>query len=260
MNRKTREIITALTFLTPNLLGFLCFTLFPVIFSFIIAFCHWNVLNGLNDLWFAGFSNLLWVLGDPEFWYYAFNTLFLMLGLPLSMAASLFLAILLNRRFRGIAVFRMVYFLPSICAGVAIFLLWKWIFNPDIGLFNSIIRNLGSVLGQTWDGPLWLASTTWAKPALIIMGLWMSMGGYNMVLYLAALQSIPPELYEAADIDGAGSWRKFWHITWPLISPTTFFILIMGIIAGLQGGFEQAYEGFEGVCGGQEKDSGFLSG
>jgi multiple sugar transport system permease protein len=124
---------------------------------------------------------------------------------------------------------------------VAVAILWLWIFNPEYGMLNNIIYWGGKLLGFNLQGPLWLNSPGWAKPALMLMNFWIAIGGMNMILYLAALQGIPRDLYEAADIDGANGWQKFWAITWPQISPTTFFIFIMSIITGFQGGFMQAY-------------------
>ena len=124
---------------------------------------------------------------------------------------------------------------PQIVSGVAIFFLWKWMYNPDFGLINAVLRQVG--LG----GPNWLTSPHWAKPALMLMGSWMAVGGTSMVLYLAALQGVSLELYEAADIDGANAWQKFRAVTWPSVMPVTFFIFTMGIIAGLQAGFDAAF-------------------
>lgn len=240
---KTRPWIT-LVFLGPNLLGFLTFTLLPVAASLVLAFYAWDLFSAPR---FVGLKNFADLIGfrvgaeggieavNPRFWYYIYNTLFLMLGLPFSILGSLFLACLLNRRLYGRNFFRLVYFIPSIVSGVGIFLLWKWIFQPDYGLINALLWQFGVV------GPRWLESTLWAKPALMLMGFWGSVGGMNVVLYLAALQNINPELYEAAEVDGARSWSQFWTITWPMVSPTTFFILIMGIIGGFQGGFDAAY-------------------
>jgi multiple sugar transport system permease protein len=157
------------------------------------------------------------------------------------MMASLGLAIALNRKVRGESMFRTVFFLPSIWPGMAVAILWLWIFNPEYGMLNNIIYWGGKLLGFNLQGPLWLNSPGWAKPALMLMNFWIAIGGMNMILYLAALQGIPRDLYEAADIDGANGWQKFWAITWPQISPTTFFIFIMSIITGFQGGFMQAY-------------------
>jgi multiple sugar transport system permease protein len=175
------------------------------------------------------------LFADKEFWNSFYNTCVLMLGIPLSMAASLFLACMVNRSLRGIIVYRTLYFFPSICSGIGLLLLWRWIYNPDFGLLNTLLSYIGI------NGPDWLGSVFWAKPALIFMGIWTGMGGTNMILFLAALQGVNPELYEAADMDGAGSWKKFWHITLPMISPTTFFIFTMSIIGGFQGNFNTVY-------------------
>ena len=195
---------------------------------------------------FIGFANFARLLGfsreagrlvanDAEFWRYLGNTLFLMLGIPLSIFGSLLLALLLNQRLRGITLFRTIYFLPTVSSAVAICIVWKWIFHQqpnEVGLLNSFLMSIGLA-----HPPDWLSSLVWAKPAFIIMVLWLGVGGYNCVLYLAGLQGIPQELYEAADLDGAGSWARLRHITWPLLSPTTFFVVTMSIISGLQGSF-----------------------
>ncbi|MBV9463561.1 MAG: sugar ABC transporter permease [Verrucomicrobiae bacterium] len=177
-----------------------------------------------------------WMANDPRFWYYGLNTLFLMLMIPVSMFGSLLLAILLNQRLPGIYLFRLLYYLPTICTGVGIYILWMWIYNPDYGLLNGILRSTFHV-----EGPRWLQEIGWAKPALMLMAFWTSVGGFNCVLYLAALQGVPIELYEASEIDGANWWQKFWAIIWPLVSPTTFYIFIMSIINGFQSGFDAAY-------------------
>ena len=170
---------------------------------------------------------------------------------------------MLNKGIRGIRVYRMVYFLPTISAGVALLVLWLWIYEPLHGLFNQMLLSLG-LEGPNWLGgeaksvSRWYAWLTdklpflksllganlsfyWSKLSLMLMGLWTGIGGYNMILYLAGLQGINPELYEAANVDGASAWQKFRHITWPMLSPTTFFIFIMSLIGGFQGGFQAAY-------------------
>lgn len=246
MNERRRETLAAIVFLLPNLVGFLLFTLLPVLGSLFLAFTDWNLFDPPR---FVGFKHFIDMLGQYDFWRYAWNTLVLMLGIPVSVAGSLLLAILMRRKLPGVAFFRTLYFLPTISAGVALFILWKWIFNPDYGLLNELIVLLAGLIGvhlETSDLPQWLVSSTWAKPALIIMGIWISVGGPNMILYLAGLQSIPPELEEAAQIDGAGRWQVFQHITWPMLAPTTFFIVVMSVIGGLQGSFEQVYIMTEG--------------
>jgi multiple sugar transport system permease protein len=226
-----RTAIAGYSFLLPNFLGFLVFTSLPVLASLTLSFFDWDLFSTPK---FVGLHNFAALLRDREFWRYGFNTLFLMLAIPVNMLGSLFLAMVMNQKLRGIVVFRVIYFMPTIVAGVGTYLLWRWLYNPDYGLINAMLRVAGI------EGPKWLQSVTWAKPALMLMGFWTAVGGYNMILYLAALQNVPLDLYEAADIDGASRWQKFWAITWPMVSPTTFFIFTMSIIGGLQGGFEQA--------------------
>jgi multiple sugar transport system permease protein len=207
-------------------------------------------ISSLSDLReqmrFVGLGNFGRLLGfgheegrlaahDPEFWRYLGNTLFLMLGIPLSIAGSLLLALLLNRPLRGITLFRTIFFLPTVSSAVAICIVWKWILHQqpnEVGLLNGVLMSLGVA-----HPPNWLGTMEWAKPAFIIMVLWLGVGGYNCVLYLAGLQGIPQEFYEAAELDGAGAWAQLRHITWPMLSPTTFFVVTMSVIAGFQGSF-----------------------
>lgn len=233
-----REAMAAYGFLLPNFIGFLIFTSIPVIASLALSFMSWDLLTPPV---FVGLDNFSRLLSDPYFWQYCWNTIYLMLAIPISMAGSLILALALNQKLKGIVFFRTVYFLPTISSGVAIFILWKLIYNPDFGVLNSMISGFGNILGLSIKGPNWLQDEAWAKPALIIMSVWQTVGGYNMILYLAALQGVPRDLYDAAEVDGANSWQKFWNVTWPQISPTTFFIAIMSIIGGFQAGFDPAY-------------------
>jgi multiple sugar transport system permease protein len=238
---KIRPVFVALQFLAPNLCGFLLFTLFPVVFSLVMAFTDWDLTrhNDLSDqkilfVGLANFSEMLWGSEAPKFWYYFYNTLYLMLAIPVGIAGSLALALCLHEKIRFRTVFRTIYYLPTITAGVALLLLWSALLRPEGGLINQILGSMG--LPQ----PGWLSSVTWAKPALMLIGIWTGIGGSNMILYLAGLSRIPVELFEAASMDGAGAWQRFRHIIWPQLAPTTFFISIMSIIGGLQGGFEQA--------------------
>ncbi len=243
------ESIAGYMFILPNLLGFLVFTSLPVLASLGLSFVDWDILTPPKFVGFANFINLLGyhheaghlVANDPLFWKYLYNTAFFMLNIPVCMIGALVVALLMNQKLRGITIYRTIFFLPSICAGVAICLLWRWILNPDFGLINMFLVKIFGVLHLGIRPPDWLSSTSWAKPALMLMGFWSSIGGMNMILYLAALQNVPRELYEAAEIDGANGWKKFWAVTVPFISPTTFFITIMSIIGGFQGGFMQAY-------------------
>ena len=231
---------TGYLFILPNIIGFLAFTFLPVFASLALAFMHCSLLDEPR---FAGVANFRAILTDPGFWKYVSNTIVLMLGIPVNVAASLALALMLDRRVRGVVFFRTVYFLPTVASGVAIFILWTWVLRADAGLLNGLLAQVGIA------GPDWLGDPRWVKPAMILVGLWTAGGGINMLLYLAALQGVPQELYEAADIDGAGARARFVHITWPMIWPTTFFIMIMSIIAGFQGGFDMVYVMTDGTGG-----------
>jgi len=238
MRDSTKEAVAGYVFLAPNLIGFLAFTSIPVLASFLLGFVKWDLIT--EPQW-AGVSNYVALANDPKFWKYSYNTLFLMIGIPIGMMGSLILALAMNQKIKGIVFFRTAFFLPTICSGVAIFVLWRFIYNPDFGLFNMMIGKLGDAIGLPLQGPSWLTDEKWAKPALVIMGVWQTIGGHNMILYLAGLQGIPKDLYEAASIDGANGWQKFWAVTWPHLSPTTFFIGIMALIGGFQSGFDAAY-------------------
>jgi len=234
----TKEALAGYGFIMPNFAGFLLFTSIPVFASLILAFVKWDLFTPPE---WVGLENFRRLFLDPLFWKYSWNTVVLMAAIPFSMAGSLILAIGLNQKLKGIVLFRTIYFLPTICSGVAIYILWRLIYNPEFGVLNSIIANLGDLLNLPLQGPYWLNDEAWAKPALIIMSVWQMVGGYNMILYLAALQGVPRDLYDAAEVDGANAWQKFWAVTWPQISPTTFFIAIMSIIGGFQAGFDPAY-------------------
>ena len=244
-----REAISGYLFILPNFFGFLLFIFIPIIFSLVLSFSKWDILTPPSFVGITNFINLLGfhreaghiVFNDPLFWKCFGNTIFLMMIIPIEIMVALGLAVAMNQKIRGIATFRAFYFLPTITNGVAICLLWTWIYNPDFGLLNSLIIKIGDFLQLPLNGIPWLTAVKWAKPSLMLMSLWVMMGGYNMILFMAALQNVPRELYEAADIDGAGGWQRFWSITWPMISPTTFFITVMAVIGGFQGGFMQAY-------------------
>jgi len=244
-SKSFRNALVGYAFLLPNIVGFLAFTFLPIFASLILSFTSWDLISapqwiGLNNFiqmlgFRSGSGGAGWIANDPKFWKYLWNTVYLMAGIPLGMAGSLLLALALNRKIRGISFLRTVYFLPTMCVPVAVYVLWRWAYHPEFGLINWALSLIGI------QGPRWLMDPAWAKPALILTGLWAGVGGYNMILYLAALQNIPRTYYEAAEIDGAGSWNRFKHITWPLLTPTTFFIFITSIIGGFQGGFEAAF-------------------
>ncbi len=230
-------------YLTPNLVGFLVFTAVPVLAALGLSLFRWDMFHTPVFVGLDNFRNLLgfrcensgWVACDPEFWQYLGNTFFMMMIIPVNMLISLCIAMLLNHQIKGVGFFRTVFYLPTICGGVGIFLLWGFIFAPEIGLLNKLLATVGVI------GPEWLLEYYWAKPALMIVSMWTAVGGVNMLLYLAGLQGIPPELYEAAKIDGASAFQRFIHITVPMLAPTNFFIFVTGIIYGFQGGFDSAF-------------------
>lgn len=383
-----RALAIGLAFLLPNLLGFLIFTLFPLLVSFGMAFTNWDLtLHNMfktEAIRFVGFANFGRLFSHPDFWQFVGNTLFLMIGIPFSMGASLCAALLLSKKFStgrraltpllfaaipaavcfvvlgltglfepglawvmagvmvalaiggslgGTAFYRTIYFLPNFTASVATFLLWKKMYDPQAGPVNAALQpvldkvsqgmnTLGAGAGllgwalfagaaalavatvwkaraawieesqpygprkprkwwaASWrvvlggvlvwlvlqtglavpafaescraglQAPNWLTNYHWAKPAIMVMGLWISAGSTNMLLYIAGISNIPRELYEAADIDGASATQRFWSVTWPQLAPITFFIAIMSIIGGLQGGFEMAKTMTNGGPGG----------
>ncbi len=374
--RGRRALVVAVCLLAPNFLGFLIFTAGPVFFSFIMAFTNWDLTvhtrHSAEPIRFVGLDNFRKLLFGEEWRYfgkYLYNTVYLMIGIPIGIALSLMAALLLNKplspargrrgamavaltvaltavaagataltggpapavflifitgglvllgQLLGRVSFRTLFYLPNLTAGVAIYILWKALYNPESGPINLAIQpaldalagsvratpallwpalgwlvallaaallvraaagavlrlrdrdigltgfffsvlavgaaclavaGVGYVLAQLpgWvaaegglTAPKWLVSMRWAKPAIMIMGIFAAMGSNNMLLYLAALSNVPPELYEAASIDGANRSQTFWNVTWPQLAPTTFFIVVMSVIGGLQGGFEQA--------------------
>jgi multiple sugar transport system permease protein len=212
-------------FISPWLIGFVLFWAGPIVASFVLSFTNWNLLG--EPEW-VGLANYTKMSTDKFFSIALVNTLYYGIGsVVLGVAVAFLLALLLNQKVYGQAMFRTIFYLPSVVSGIAVALLWLNIFNPDFGLLNQLLSRLG-----VQNPPGWLVSTQWAMPALIIMSVWGA--GGSMVIYLAGLQSIPEHLYEAAAIDGAGSWTKFWVITVPMMSPVIFFNLITGFIASLQ--------------------------
>jgi len=222
-----KEEITGWLFILPAMIGFGVFTLFPLAFSFFISFTSYAILEPGEFIGLQNFYHLFFK--DPKFWIVLSNTFyFTFVSIPLSMVGSLVLAVLMNQKLKGITAYRAVYFIPVITSWVAVGLVWRWIYNPQFGLINYLLLKIFNI-----EGPQWLVSRRWAMPAIIIVNVWKTLG-FNMVLYLAGLQGIPEQLYEAAKIDGAGKWHEFRHITVPLLTPTTFFILVMSIIQSFQ--------------------------
>lgn len=226
-----REAIYGYLFASPWILGFLLFVIGPILVSLILSFCNYEILTPAQWVGWSNYKRLL--NDDPIFWKSLWNTVYYTcFGVPLGMVSALGFALLLNQKIRSIALFRTIYYLPSVVAGVAVFILWMWLFNPQTGLLNAFLGLFGI------KGPSWIYDPVWSKPSLILMGLWTVGGG--TLIYLAGLQGIPEQYYEAAQIDGAGNWKQFIHVTLPMLSPTIFFNLIMGVIGSFQV-FTQAY-------------------
>jgi len=228
-------------FVSPWVIGFVLLTAGPMVYSLYLSFTASSLLS--PPQW-VGFENYRRMFADPIFYRSLGNTAYYaVLGVPLGMILSLGLALLLDAPVRGLGFFRTLFFLPSVTNTVALSILWLWLLNPEFGLVNVALSKLGL------EGPLWLQDEAWAKPALVLMSLW-TVGG-QMIICLAALQGVPPELKEAAAIDGAGPVRRFFAVTLPLISPALLFNLIMGLVGALQV-FTQAFVMTGGVQPGSE--------
>jgi multiple sugar transport system permease protein len=219
-------------FVAIPVLGFLVFALGPMIASLYLSFTDYQVLAPPEWVGLENYTRLF--TRDFFIGRTLANTAFYLIGIPIGMAISLLLAMALNQKLRFQSLFRTVFFVPAVCSIVAAALLWKWIYNPDYGLIGTYLRMLG-----VEEPPAWLSNPRLVKPSLVLMGIWGGLG-YNMILFLAALQGVPRHLLEAASLDGASAWQRFWHVTLPAISPTTFFVAVTGVIGGLQN-FDQVY-------------------
>ncbi|MCC5895712.1 MAG: sugar ABC transporter permease [Alkalibacterium sp.] len=214
----------ALLFILPPVIGFLLFALTPLLISFYASFTNWNGLRQMN---FVGLENYRRLLSDSYFWTTLGNTFYLMIGIPIGLTLSFLLALALNRRIVGRNTFRVIYYIPVVSSLAAISILWQWAYNGDFGLVNQALAYIGI------DGPNWLQNTATIKPAIIIMTVWKGLG-YSMLLYLAAIQSVPRTFYEAAELDGASPLQRLTYITWPMVRPVTFFLIVTNIIGGAQ--------------------------
>ena len=225
---------TAYLFNAPGQALFVAFTLYAVFVSFWLSFHRWNLLE--PDKPYVGLQNYREVLHDSAFWAAIWHTVYYTVGSVIpAMAIGLGLALLLNSQIRALGLFRTAYYLPAITPLVIAALIWKWVYNADYGLANYYLMRLHIVSHPVQ----WLSDKHLAMPAVIVMGIWVSVG-FNMVVYLAGLQAIPAEFYEAAEVDGASAWQRFRRITFPLVAPTTFFLLVVQTIWGMQA-FDQIF-------------------
>lgn len=224
------EAATGYTLITPWLLGFLIWTAFPIVASFYLSLTEYNVLQPPN---WVGLENYIRIFTrDIDFFpAIRITVLYAFLSVPLGVAGSLLVAMLLSTNIRGLGLYRTIYYLPSILPAVATALLWRWIFNPDAGLLNSALRPI--LRPFDLPPPNWFGDDRYVLPAFIIISLW-GIAGANMVIFLGALKNVPRHLLEAAEIDGANAWHRFWHVTLPMITSVIFLQVVMGIIGALQ--------------------------
>jgi len=231
LGMRAREEIAGYLFILPWLLGFLVFTAGAMVYSLYLSFFEADFISEFN---FVGLANYTQMLFEDDLWpkSIANTTYFSLISVPLMTTAALLIALLLNQKVVGLSIFRTIYYLPSVVQGVAVAILWVWLFHPEFGPINGLLELFGI------SGPAWLSTEEWAMPAIIIMSLW-GVGG-SMIIFLAGLQGISQSLYDAAAIDGAGALSRFWHITVPMMTPTIFFSIILGLIGSFQM-FTQAY-------------------
>lgn len=231
LTKKQKEAITGYLFFLPALINLVFLLGIPILYALYISFTDYNLYNDMN---FIGLQNYRNLFNDRLFYKSLENTLFhVIFSIPVNTTIGISLALLLNnQQLKGLKIFRTTFLLPTVVSGVAVTLLWQWILDPNFGLINSFLMNFGV------QGPGWLTDSAWSKPSIILMNSW-SVGG-TMMIYLAGLQGIPKTLYDSATIDGAGSFRRFWHVTVPMLSPTIFFNMITGAIGAFQV-FTEAY-------------------
>jgi multiple sugar transport system permease protein len=224
---RKREALEGYLFLAPWALGFALFVAGPILASLVLSFTKYNVIRPPE---FIGLGNYVTALTRDDIFFPSVGRTFYYAALvvPIGLALSLGVAMLLNRVLLFTTLWRTFFFLPTLTPVVAAALLWRWMLNPDAGVVNYLLAQIGI------KGPGWLASTEWAIPSLALIGLWGSVGGSRMIIFLAGLQSVPAELLEAAEIDGAGRWAKFVNVTLPMITPTILFNLVLGIIFALR--------------------------
>ena len=221
---RARKTLVAYSFIMPNLIGFFVFTFVPIVFSLFLSFCEWDSGNPIK---FVGLKNFIYMFTkDNSFRISLLNTVYYtVVTVPVTLALSLFLAILMNKPLKGRVFFRSVLFFPYVASLVAIAVVWMALFNPDRGPVNNVLMAIGIS-----NPPRWAASTTWAMPTIIGLTVWKGMW-YYMIVYLAALQGVSRDLYEAASLDGANKWQQFINITWPCVTPTTFYILVLLMVS-----------------------------
>jgi multiple sugar transport system permease protein len=245
--KKFWEKIKPFFYLLPAAIIIITFRLIPIIYSFYVSFYKWGIAGKEKFVFLGNYAHLL---QDPEFWKSLENTVYyVVFSVPASLIIALIIAILLNQKIKGVGIYRTIYFLPVVTSLVAVSMVWKWIFNPETGLANYFIQLLGmpkllwlqesrgifELLGDGLGIPIpgWMGGPSLALFSIIFMSVWKGLG-YNTVIFLAGLQNIPEYYYDAAKIDGANRFQQFWHVTVPLLSPTTFYVFVMTTIVSFQ--------------------------
>ena len=219
-------------FLLPSLIGFAIFVLVPILGAFALSFFRWNLLTPPE---FAGVNNYVQLISqDAVFRKVLGNTLFYAVTIvPIQLVLGLLFAVALNQGIRGLEIYRLIYFMPVVTNIVAVAIVFQWLLNRDFGIANAWVWQLAESTGWNIAPPDWLNSSVWAKPAVVLLTVWKNVG-FTMVIYLAGLQAVPGSLYDAAKVDGASSWQRFRYVTIPMVSPTTFFLLVIQMIGAFQ--------------------------
>ncbi len=233
---RRKEAIGFYIIISPWILGFLMFILGPIVASIYLSFTDYSVIRATT---FVGFENYKSLFAESDLFWQSLKVtgIYTMTAVPLHLMISLVVALFLNMKIPALALFRTIYYMPTVITGVAVALLWSWIFNPQFGVINDLLSKVGIT------GPMWLGDENWALPALVVMSSWGT--GSSMLIFLASLQAIPTQLYEAAEIDGARWWIKFWRVTLPLITPVILFNVVIGVINSFQS-FTNSYIMTEG--------------
>jgi len=225
LRARSRSVRTGLLFCSPWIVGILAFIVYPTVMSFYYSLTEYDLLQVPT---FVGLGNYQQLASDPKMLTAIYNTLYYMaLWIPLNIGLSISVALLLNLKVRGMAMYRTLFYLPVLVPAVATSLLWVWFLNPQYGVANWVLSLVNI------PGPGWLASTVWSKPSVVLISLWGSIGN-TMLIFLASVQDVPKDLQDAAEVDGANAWQRFWAVTLPMLTPVIFFELIIGIIAGIQ--------------------------
>lgn len=225
LSQRQREALAGWLFASPWMLGFLLFIAGPMVASIVLSLMKWDLLTPAK---FVGLRNYRKLFTDDPLVFQSLkvSSIYAFTSVPLNISLALFLAVLLNQKIRLMSLYRSLYYLPSVVGGIAVAVMWRTILGTRFGLINGMLRSLGI------EGPSWLGDANWVLVSFVLMSLWGA--GSSMLIYLGGLQGIPSALYEAAEVDGAGGWRKFIHITVPMMTPVIFFNAVMGIIGALQ--------------------------